>query len=267
MKPRLSLLMITLNAEELLEKSLQSCQGLVDEIVVIDNYSKDKTRHIAKKYGAKIYLNKEDDYGKQREYGLKKVTSDWVLVLDSDEFISPDLRKEIKEVLSIKYKVFSGFKIPFQNHFLDMPIHYGGENYKMLRLFRKDAVTINSALVHERFQLKKGETGGLKSKIYHYSYRSIWQIFTKFSDYAIREAGQKIGKGEKTSWKKIILYPLHMFWARFVEDKGYKDGLFRIPLDLGFAYMEFMTYFLMLFFEQSREEYNRKFSTSSNDKE
>ncbi|MBI4226486.1 glycosyltransferase family 2 protein, partial [Candidatus Roizmanbacteria bacterium] len=96
MKSRLSLLMITFNAEELLERSLRSCQGLVEEIVVVDNYSKDKTHDIAQKYGAKIYLNEEDDLGKQRAYGLKKATGDWALVLDSDEIISDELKSEIK---------------------------------------------------------------------------------------------------------------------------------------------------------------------------
>ncbi|OGK25250.1 hypothetical protein A3F58_01790 [Candidatus Roizmanbacteria bacterium RIFCSPHIGHO2_12_FULL_37_9b] len=247
MIPQLSLLMITQNAEELLEKSLQSCIGLVDEIIVVDNYSKDKTRDIAKKYGVKLYLNKEDDLGKQRKYGLSKVTYEWVLVLDSDEVVSEELKKEIKEVLSIKHKVLSGFKIPFQNHLFGRPLLYGGENYKKLWLFRKDAISISPALVHERFELKKGRIGVLKNKIYHYSYRSLWQTFRKFTDYAIREAKQRVKKGEKTGWKKIILYPPHMFWARFIKDKGYKDGLFRLPLDIGFAYMEFLAYFFMLF--------------------
>ena len=72
-------------------------------------------------------------------------------------------------------------------------------------------------------------------------------MFNKFTDYAKRDVQTKINNREKSSLKKIILYPLHMFWARFFKDKGYKDGLFRIPLDLGFAYMEFLTYFLLLF--------------------
>lgn len=250
MRTKLSLLMITKNAEELLEKSLQSCIGLVDEIVVVDHHSKDKTRDIVKKYGVKLYLNKEDDLGKQRKYGLKKVTGEWVLVLDSDEVVSDDLKKEIVSLFHGSIVKKNGYLIPFQNHFLGRPVNYGGENYKKLWLFRKDAVDIKPKLVHEQFMLKKGKPGILKNKIYHYSYRSFRQMFRKFTDYAIREAKQRVRKGEKAGWKKIILYPPHMFWARFIKDSGYKDGLFRIPLDLGFAYMEFLTYFLMLFFER-----------------
>ena len=73
-------------------------------------------------------------------------------------------------------------------------------------------------------------------------------MYCKFTRYALNDAKQKSIKGEKTSLKKIIMYPMHMFWSRFIEDKGYKDGLFRIPLDLGFAYMEFVTYLFIPFF-------------------
>ena len=243
MKNRLSLLMITKNADELLEKSLTSVIGLVDEIIIVDNYSSDKTVMIAKKFGAKIYFYKEENLGKQRRFGLGKVSNDWVLVLDADEIISARLRAEIK--LKAKY---DGFYIPFQNHFLGKQLRYGGEDYKKLILFKKNKVKIKAALVHEKFEVI-GRIGYLKNKIYHYSYRSLWQMFRKFSDYAIREAKQKSKNGEKSSLKKIFLYPSHMFWARFIKDKGYKDGLFRIPLDLGFAYMEFLTYSTLRVYE------------------
>lgn len=248
MKSKLSLLTITKNAQGLIEKTLESVKGLVDEIIIIDNCSTDKTVEIAKKYGAKVYLHHEEDLGKQKRYGLGKCKGEWVLVLDADEYLSESLRKEIKELFVIRYSLlgkYDGFYIPFQNHFLSQSIKYGGENYKMLRLFKKNAVYINPALVHERFEINKGKVGKLRGKIYHHSYRSLWQTYKKFTDYAIREAKQKFNNGEKSSLKKIFLYPLHMFWARFVEDRGYKDGLFRIPLDLGFAYMEFLTYIFL----------------------
>ena len=70
-------------------------------------------------------------------------------------------------------------------------------------------------------------------------------MFRKFTDYGIRMAKEKHLSGDKSSLKKIFIYPIHMFWARFIEDKGHEDGLFRIPLDLGFAYMEFVTYLIL----------------------
>lgn len=245
MKPLLSVLTVVKNEEKNINNLLKSVEDIADEIVVIDNLSTDKTVEIAKKYKAKIYYYAGRNEAKQKEFGLNKVTRNWVLMLDGDEVVTDKLKKEIKQILKSK-KSFTGYLIPYQNHFLGKPIKRGGENYKMLRLFKKDSITIVPISAHAKFILKKGKQGICKYKILHYSYQSIPQTFRKFTDYAEREARIKYRNGEKVSLKKIFLYPLHMFWARFIKDKGYKDGFFRILLDVGFAYMEFLTYVLLL---------------------
>lgn len=238
--------MITKNAASTLEECLASVRAIVDEIIVVDDYSTDDTREIAKKYQAKIYLNHAQSLSSQRQLAINKAKNQWVLFLDADEVLSNELRKEIKELMINEINKYVAFYIPYQNHFFGRRLNYGGEDYRMIRLVKKNCVVIKSVLVHEKIEVKKGKVGFLKNKIYHYSYRSLWQMFKKFTSYAILEAKQKKINGEKTSLKKIILYPIHMFYARFIEDKGYKDGIWRIPLDLGFAYMEFLTYFLLL---------------------
>ena len=245
MKNRLSVLMITKNAAETLEKSLASVKKIADEIIIVDSRSTDRTVEIAKNYFAKVYVKEFTDIGKQRKFGLNKVSHDWILVLDSDEIVSEKLMKEIKSKIENKKLKINGYYIPYQNFFLNTPLQYGGENYMMLRLFRKNSANITPSLIHEHFKLLKGKSGRLKGKIFHHSYRSIPQIFVKFTDYGIRMAKEKFLSKEKSSFKKIFIYPIHMFWARFIKDKGYEDGLFRIPLDLGFAYMEFVTYFML----------------------
>ncbi|MDO8658651.1 MAG: glycosyltransferase family 2 protein [Candidatus Levybacteria bacterium] len=254
MKNKLSVLTITKNVANVLEKSLRSVEELADEIIIIDNYSKDQTVNIAKKYFAKIYLNREEDFGKQKAFGLYKAVNEWILVLDSDEIVSKELSKEIKKLLSQKIVSNDGFYIKYQNHFLGKKIFFGGESYQKLRLFRKSEAIIKPALVHEEFFLKSHNIGSLKHKIFHYSYRSIPQIYKKFTVYAIKEAQKKIAKGDKTNFEKILLYPAHMFWCRYVKEKGYRDGILRILLDLGFTYMEFLSYFLMIFIRKYKYE-------------
>ncbi len=247
-----SLVIITKNAEELLDNCLQSVQGLVDEIVLVDDYSKDKTLEIAKKYNARIYKHREKNLGKQKAYGLQKTKNEWILFLDADERLSLKLKEEIQSLKNsnFKFKIsnYSGYYIPYQNHFLGKPINHGGENYAMIRVFKKTYAISHQSLVHEKIEIREGKVGKLKNKIYHYSYRTFWQMYSKFTDYAVREASQRVNKGESSSLKKLTLYPLHMFWVRFVKDKGYKDGIFRLPLDIGFAYMEFLTYLLLWFY-------------------
>lgn len=239
---KLSVLMITKNAAETLEKSLASIKKIADEIIIVDSKSTDRTVEIAKNYLAKVYVKEFKDIGKQRIFGFNKATGKWVLILDSDEIVSEKLMKEIMlKIKNSKLKI-GAYYIPYQNFFLNKPLQYGGENYKMLRLFRRNKLIIEPSLVHNKLQVSNKKIGYLKGKIFHHSYRSIIQTYRKFTDYGIRMAKEKKLKGEKSSFKKIFVYPIHMFWSRFIKDKGYEDGLFRVPLDLGFAYMEFITY-------------------------
>ncbi|MCX7955917.1 MAG: glycosyltransferase family 2 protein [Patescibacteria group bacterium] len=246
MNKKISLLTATKNNQKTIEKTLKSAKDVVSEIIIIDNGSTDKTLEIAKRYKAKIIFFKGDNLGRQYQKGLEKAENLWILILDSDEYLSSFLKKEIKDLIEKnQLDKYDGYLIPFQNYFLNKPINYGGENYQMLRLFKKNKIYITPEKIHQKYILKSKKIKVLKNKIIHHSYQSLCQTYKKFTYYAIEEAKQKIEKGEKSSFKKIFLYPLHMFYARFIKDKGYKDGFFRIPLDLGFAYMEFLTYFLL----------------------
>ena len=247
MSAKLSVLMITKNAAETLEKSLASVKKIADEIIIVDSKSTDRTVEIAKNYLAKVYIKEFTDIGKQRMFGLSKASGKWVLILDCDEIVSERLMHEIKSKVDNTRIKINGYYIPYQNFFLGQPLQFGGEDYKMLRLFRRIKLSIRPSLVHNRMDVKDIKTGYLKGKIFHHSYRSIFQMFSKFTDYGFRMAREKYIVGEKSSLKKIFLYPPHLFWARFIKDKGFEDGLFRIPLDMLFAYMEFVTYIFLAY--------------------
>lgn len=246
MKERLSVVMVTQNASDMLDKSLASVKGLADEIIVVDDYSTDKTRLVAQQYDVKVILHHSSSIGEQKSFAVNLATGIWILSLDSDEIISEELKKEIRGIIH-NQKQYDGFLIPYQNHFLGRAIYRGGENYKMLRLFKKGYYFIDSDFIHEHFTLKNRNIGALKSPILHHSYRSVWQTYKKFTIYSFWHAKQRVKDKEKLTLKKLTLYPLHMVWARFINDKGYQDGLIRLPLDIGFGYMEFLSYFLMLF--------------------
>jgi glycosyltransferase involved in cell wall biosynthesis len=258
MSAKLSVLMITKNASETLEKSLASIKKIADEIIIVDSKSTDRTVEIAKNYLAKVYVKEFNDIGKQRIYGFKKATGKWILILDADEIVSEKLMKEIKQKIENKIIKINSYYIPYQNFFLNKPLQFGGENYKMLRLFRRIKISIVPSLVHNKIEVKNKKIGYLKGKIFHHSYRSLYQTYKKFTDYGIRMAREKYLNNEKSSVKKLFLYPIHMFWSRFIEDKGYEDGIFRLPLDLGFAYMELMTYLSLAYFNLKDQKLNIK---------
>lgn len=246
MKTTLSVVMITHNSDELLEQSLRSVEPIADEIIIVDGGSTDRTISIAQSLNATVLKNNDDRLGIRKKMGISHARGPWILILDSDEIVSPLLAEEIRGIKTSRSPI-DVYYIPFQNHYLGKPLRYGGERYAMPRLFKKGKATMSDALVHEQIMFDIGSSTCMHSPIQHYSYRSLVQMYKKFTGYALREARQKRAAGESTSLKKIILYPLHMVWARFIEDRGYKDGLFRLPLDVGFGYMELLTYASMVF--------------------
>lgn len=241
MKHRLSVIMITLNSEELLQQSLNSTKPIADETIVVDAGSKDSTLSILKHNKISPTKVRVNHLGRNKSKALSLARCSLVLLIDSDEILTEGLIKEIKNIKR-KKNISDGYIIPFQNHFLGKPLSYGGENYAMLRLGKRSKLKVKLSSVHESLEIKSKHIIRLHSPILHHSYRSLGQTFYKFTNYALWDATDKFTAGEKSSLKKIILFPIHMLWARFIEDKGYKDGMFRLPLDIGFAYMEFLTY-------------------------
>lgn len=241
MNHRLSVIMVTLNAQELLQRSLNSLRTIADETIVVDAGSTDNTLSILNNNNIQPVKVKVNHLGKNKSKALSLASCDLVLLLDSDEILSQRLIKEIKSIKRTKI-ISDGYMIPFRNHLLGNRVRYGGENYAMLRLGRRKILKMKKTLVHEALTLNSKKIAKLRSPILHYSYRSLSQVYKKFTFYALWDAQEKFRKGERSSVKKIIFYPIHMFWARFIKDNGFKDGIFRVPLDIGFAYMEFLTY-------------------------
>lgn len=230
------------NDETIIVNTFKSISWVDDIIVVVSEDSTDGTKWLAKLYTSRVFVS-PNHLGMQRNYGVKKSFHKWILIQDTDEQIIDSLRVEIEN--AIQLRGYSGFNIPYDNHFLGHQIKNGGQSYSKTRLFRKDKVRIENLLIHPEIKLS-GKIGKLKNPILHYSFRSVPQTLKKFTRYARIEAGMKYEKGERVSLKKLTLYPAHMFWSMFVEDHCYKDGIWGFGLTLCFAYMEFMRYFFLL---------------------
>lgn len=243
MMQNLTVLIITRNAADTLLKTLVGIKEITPHIVLIDDYSTDATREIAQQFNCKIVRHHSYDFGLQRAFALSQVETEWTLVLDSDEVLTDKNRKEIVQVLS--HPTHNGYYLFFRNHLFGKKITQG-ELHKKLVLFKTKHASSSPCLIHEQYQVS-GSLGELTSEVAHYSYRSVPQIIAKFFNYSIRQA--KAYKSEKKRYglKELVLYPLHMFYARAYKDKGYKDGFARILLDALFAKMEFFSYALIPF--------------------
>lgn len=245
---KISVLLIFKNNSLLLDSYFDSLRGLKYELIATSNNTDELSVKVVKKYATILQKTKSSNLGINRREQVELANSDWILILDSDERLSSELKQEIKDILNHPDPKINGYRIPYQNHFWNKPLKEEAEQYSKIRLFRRTKGHISPALVHEEITVD-GEVGELKGKILHYSYRSIGQILAKFTDYARRAATEKYQAGERVTFKKLFLYGPHMFWARYVKSKGYVDGLEGLLLSKCFAYMEQMTYVFLLYYK------------------
>ncbi len=243
MNTNLTVLILTRNAQATLETTLKSIEGLTNNAIVIDDYSTDSTKKIARNYGCWVLNHHFNNFGDQRVFALSQVKTEWTLVLDSDEVLTAQNKVEIATV--IQNSDFDGYYLHFRNHLFGKKLNYG-ELHKKLVLFKTKKAHSISQEIHERYQVK-GKTSELQSEVLHYSYRSISQIVRKFLWYSILQAKEYKKEKKRYGFRELMLNPIHMFYARFITDEGYRDGLNRIFLDYQFAQMEFLSYFLIPF--------------------
>lgn len=237
--PSLGVLVLTYNEAENIKDCLESVKW-VDEIVIIDSFSSDRTIAISRDYTDKIYQRKFDDFSSQRNLGLEKIDSEWILVLDADERISAALKEEIKRELSDPK--FEGYYAPRKNYFLGKWIKYCGwyPDY-VLRLFKKNASNQYNGLVHEGIQIK-GKVGRLKNALIHYTYRDLEHYLNKTNLYTTLGAKSKYLVGKRKGLAYILLRPGIEFVNKYLLKKGFllgKEGLFLAILS---SYYQFLKY-------------------------
>lgn len=239
----LSLVCVVKNEEKKIEKFLRHYDW-VDEIVVVDNGSDDKTVEIVKRFKTKVYINQEYNLGKLKQFALEQTKADWILLLDTDEILSQRLIKEIKRVVQNTSDIH-GYWIPYQNYAFGKPVYYGGERYSKIRLFRRKYGSVSPVPIHEEVSIK-GKLGQLSGVIHHHSYRTLRHVFIKFTKYGWLVAGEKLRHHEKITFPKLFMHSFHMFWVRYIENQGWRDGWHGLMLASLFAYMEGLTYWLVL---------------------
>lgn len=199
---KISVTFITLNSEKTLKPVLEAVSW-ADEIVLVDSGSTDKTLEIAQQFKAKIVHRVFDGYGSQKNFATEQASHDWILSLDDDEILTPELQKEIQS-LDLENTEYQGFKIPRSLIFLGKLLRFSGEYRRLtLRLFNRKFGNWNAEYVHESVEVK-GKIGTLKNQILHDSYRDLTDFFNKFNKYTSLGAKTLAERGKTASSLKII---------------------------------------------------------------
>lgn len=241
---KISLVVNTFNEENNLTRCLESIKDFADEIIVVDMHSTDKTRQIAKDFGAKIF---EYDYTRYvepaRNFALSKAKGDWILVLDADETIEPELKKLLKETAGDQEINF--VEIPRKNIIFGKWIKNSRwwPDY-LTRFFRKGKIKYS-----ERIHIPPSVEGkGLKlqdleeNAIVHYNLQTISQSIDRMNRYTDIQSDELIESGYKFHWPDLIIKPTNEFLSRFFFGEGYKDGVHGLALGLLQLFSEAVVY-------------------------
>ena len=187
----------TLNEEIHIEDSIKSVD-FADEIIVIDSFSEDATVEIAKKHNVKIIQRVFDDFSSQKNFAIDHAKNDWIYILDADERVTPELKKEILNIGENSTK-YVGFYLRRNFYLGKKQIKYTGcQRDKVIRLFRKSKCRYNGLKVHETIKAE-GPLGFFKNRVDHYSYRDFDHYMTKQKLYAQIQAQQLHERGKKVS--------------------------------------------------------------------
>jgi len=234
----LAALVLTYNEEENITDCLEAIDW-IDEIVVVDSYSEDQTVELAAEYTDHIYQREFDNFAAQRNFGLDKITADWVLVVDADERIPEELRVEIETVLD--NPTAEGYRIPRKNYFLGTWIKYcGWYPDHTLRLFKVDSNRYQG-LVHEGVDLD-GQVKDLTTPLIHYTYQDLDSYVRKVNHYTTLDAEKKFQAGQEKGLLYFLLRPVVEFIKKYILKKGFLLGRPGLILSLLSAYYQFLKY-------------------------
>lgn len=220
----LTAIVITLNEEKMIGDCLKSLQ-FADEIIVLDTGNTDRTNEIANGYKAKIIkYSGSPNYSAWRNFATKEAKGDWLLYVDSDERVTPELESEILKAVS-GTGLNSAYAIPRRNIYLGKELKYGGwgGDY-VIRLIKKSALIKWVNPLHEQPEFR-GSLSKLNSKFIHISHRDLTSMIQKTLVFTKHEAQLRFDSGHpEMTWWRFFRVMATEFWIRFVKLSAWKDG-------------------------------------------
>lgn len=260
---KLSVVLATRNEEENIGRCLASVQNIADEIIVVDENSSDKTRDIARRFGAKVYLEPHHDiFHITKQKALDKASGEWILQLDADEVVTSGLQKEIREVInmdpeSIKKRInpnhlneihfknhqalveerdgkigngngeIVAFFIPRLNMFLGHPMRYSGVYPDgVIRLVKRGYAEFPQKSVHEQISVKGG-VAWLFNDLAHYDSPTLKRYITRLNRYTDLKAAEIMEKHIPKNLLSFLTFsvylPVYTFFSIFFRHKGFMD--------------------------------------------
>ena len=224
-RPRLTALIPTRDEEKNLPDCLASVAGWVDEIVVVDSLSTDRTADIARDVGARVLERLFDTLPRQKNWALERVGGDWVLALDADERVTPELRAEIAALFAEGDPAADAYEVGRINYFFGLRARGGGVGRdRIVRLFRR-RLRFTDVMVHERLDTAGARVGRLRGALTHFSTWSIDACCAKQHAYARLRAREERAKGRRGAGLfSMMLRPAWRFFRMYALQGGFLMG-------------------------------------------
>lgn len=224
---KLSVVIITFNEESNLARCLESVKDIADELIVVDSYSTDNTVSIAQKFAATVVQRAFTGYADQKDFATRQASNDWILSLDADEAVTPEL---IKSILAVKAAPENNvYQMSRLTNYCGKWIrHCGWYPDKQTRLYNRTKGRWANKQVHEHWQMndKNERAGQLNGDLLHYSFRSISEHLKKIEKYSELAAREAAANGKTAGILKIWGSPKWHFFSEYVIKLGFLDGFY-----------------------------------------
>ncbi len=226
-KNTLSVVLAVYNESDVLEKTLNAIKNIADEIVIVDGSSTDNTVEIVKKFKAKVIsTSNKQNFHINKNIAIDAATKDWILQLDADEIVSPELAKEIVEKINSNSE-FNGYWVNRRNWFLNQFLMKGGQYPDpTIRLYKRGMGRLPEKDVHEQATVE-GKTTFLRNDLFHYRDTTFEKYLNGFNRYSSFQAIQLEQKNIQinflNSLKYFFIKPISIFLSIFIRHRGYID--------------------------------------------
>lgn len=222
MKLNCSVIVITKNEAHNIAECLSSV-SFCDDLIVVDAESTDGTAAIAKDHSARVFVRRWEGFSAAKQFGATQSRHPWILWLDADERVLPELAEELKQLIP-KDPAEAAFTVARRAYFLGRWIkHSGWYPGRVARLFRKDRASLNDAAVHEGLQVN-GAVGALNHDLLHFTDPNIYHYFAKFNRYTTLASGELERKGKSFAVSDLIIRPWWQFIRMYLLRLGFLDG-------------------------------------------
>jgi glycosyltransferase involved in cell wall biosynthesis len=222
-KETVSAIVVCFNEEDNIGECLESLRWC-DEIVVVDSFSTDRTAEICRGYTDRFIQREWAGYRDQKAFAHSQATMDWVLLVDSDERVTPELRDEIQQALSSDSGSYAGYSVPRLVNYLGRWWRRGGwyPDYD-IRLFRRQRATWGGSDPHEKI-LVDGRVRRLEHCLHHHSYRDIEDHVRRINRFTSISSRELKKEGSRWRLSDALLRPAARFFRSYILQRGFMEG-------------------------------------------